>query len=120
MLSGSWKVVVTKEVIPEANQRIGYIIIAGLHPFSKGCFKGIILPVMHPHEKNEIEQVIETKCAVAKTFKPCQVCLLVMHYEIIRSIIHQVHQLIAFGYYSCAFAPGKNCGEETSYLPVLL
>ena len=61
----------------------------------------------------KIKCVFRLKCAVLKREKLFPVGLLMVYYEIIWGVIHQMKQFSRFVYNRLPLAPGKNCGPQT-------
>jgi len=67
-----------------------------------------------------MQQVICLKCAVFKMQQSFQISRLMLCYKLMRRIVHQLHQLFAFGNNGGAIAPCKYGRKKSGNFNVLL
>ncbi len=75
---------------------------------------------MMPEEGNKIQEIGGVEGAVFEAEHPFEVSFLVAHDELMRGVVHEVHQLPAFADDGGTVAPGKNGRQETGDLDILL
>ena len=74
---------------------------------------------MVPEEFDEIQKICRIECSVFECQEPLQIWLAVMQAEIIRRIVHALHQLLCFIDDDGPVAPCESSGKEARDLYIL-
>ena len=79
----------------------------------------MMLLIMHVKKGNKIQQVGCVECAVFERKQFLQVGVGMLQAELMRRIVHQLHQFVCFVDDGGTVAPGKNGSEKSGDLYVL-
>ena len=93
--------------------------IVFVQPLRESLFEADVIPEMKPEEFDEIEEIRAVESPVTEMFKLFEVPWAVPYTELMRRIIHQLHQFPSFPDDGVAITPGENGRKESRDLDIL-